>query len=309
MKDEGPDPVDEASTFCELCGLDRDRLGSAGNNAFRVCPDCSSSCCSNCWNQVVGGCLACRPFQLATDDPAGGRRARAIAPLSGVAATPATTTGTRQRATRPFTATEAATAIVGPGGRIARRGLSTAARLGLVAVIALLAVAGARAVTFTGGTVADHDPSTQQAPIVGGPATDGAVSPSAPDATSPGATTRPTAPDDRSGHGGGTPGTTGSGGSGGSDGSSGGGSGGGGGGGGGGGATGGGGSTPAPTDTPAATMTANPTEEPTPTDPPTPAPTDTPTPTDPPTPAPTDTPTPTDPPTPAPTDTPTPDPS
>ena len=56
--------------FCERCGLDTARLGSAGETAFRTCPGCASSCCANCWNQVAGGCLSCRPFSLPGAAPA-----------------------------------------------------------------------------------------------------------------------------------------------------------------------------------------------------------------------------------------------
>ncbi|MGZ8502748.1 MAG: hypothetical protein ACXWW6_07840, partial [Candidatus Limnocylindrales bacterium] len=119
--------MDFGSAFCERCGLDSDRLGSAGASDFRVCPDCSSSTCANCWNQVAGRCLACSPFHLAS---APGRTTRRIAPPDptphAVDATPprgaddAGTASRRSLAARAF-AVEAGVAAV--AGRLTRRGL------------------------------------------------------------------------------------------------------------------------------------------------------------------------------------------
>jgi hypothetical protein len=291
--------VYEASTFCERCGLDRDRLGSAGASEFRVCPECSSSCCSNCWNQVAGRCLACRPFQLVGAGPAGERSGRPT-PIVAAPATkpPSPPTAGRLRTPRAIAATEAAAAVIAtPGGRIARRGLGKAARLALVAVIALVAVVGARAVTFSGGTVSAQHPVATDAPVIDGPSGTDLGGSAAPGATAPARTVAPTGPDDRPGPAGEVPGTAG-GGSGSSDGGASGGS----------GSGGSGGSTP--TSTPGPTATAGPTDDPSPTTEPTPTPTEapTPTPTDEPTPTPTDepTPTPTDEPTSTPTESPAP---
>ncbi len=311
------DPVEDASEFCERCGLDRDRLGSAGASAFNFCPECSSSCCSNCWNQVARACLGCRPLELAS----GGRVARQPRPLTAAVVEPAIA-GTRPApSTATTSAGPAATSdgrlarrfrrrpradrgptIAAPAGRIARRGLGAAARVSVSAAVLLAALVGARVVTVSGGPVSAQGPYVTDGPIVGDPASPDGGSLLAPTGL-PGASGVPATSNGHPGTGHepapGTPGQPGTAGSGG---------GGGGGGGGGTGGGGGGGGTPGTTPTPGPTATAGPTDTPAPTATPDPTPTDTPAPT----PDPTATPDPTpDPPTPTPdpTDTPTPDPT
>ena len=158
--------MDDGSAFCERCGLDSDRLGSAGARDFRVCPDCGSSNCANCWNQVAGRCLACSPFHLASAPTRAPRRIAPAATTQPVTAAPTPRRGAEPR--RPSRATAAARAAAaeagvaagvaaGAGGRLARRGLGKVARLSLFAVIVVAGVVGVRAVTFTGGTVAAQD--------------------------------------------------------------------------------------------------------------------------------------------------------
>ncbi len=155
----------ETSSFCERCGLDRDRLGSAGAREFNVCPDCSSSCCSNCWNQVAGACLACRPFELAGATTAG---AWALRPSTiDLQATQKPSRGDERpssstRSIRPVPAPVApAVAAVADSSAsaktYARRGMAKAARLALVIAVVLAVVVGVRAVNFNGGAVAAQD--------------------------------------------------------------------------------------------------------------------------------------------------------
>jgi hypothetical protein len=157
--------VEDGSAFCERCGLDSDRLGSAGASVFRVCSDCSSSTCANCWNQIAGRCLACSPFQLASasrrasprivlpgDKPIASVVARAVAAEDGVAA---------------------------GAGRRARRSLGKVARTALVAVVVLAAVVGVRAVTIAGGTVAAQEQVGVETLVPASPAASDAATPTA----------------------------------------------------------------------------------------------------------------------------------
>lgn len=200
---EEPDRVDYGSTFCERCGLDSDRLGSAGASDFRVCPDCSSSNCANCWNQVAGRCLACSPFHLASVPL---RTSRRIVPASikppvsagvkppGVATMPprrAANGGVSSSESVVARAVAAGDGVATGAGRLARRGLGKIARVALVAVVVLAAVAGVRAVTTAGGAVASQDqvemllPATPAASDAGG---------GAPEATGPAAQQDPSEP-------------------------------------------------------------------------------------------------------------------
>ncbi len=155
----------ETSSFCERCGLDRDSLGSAGAREFNVCPDCSSSCCSNCWNQVAGACLACRPFELAGATTAGAWALRP--PTIDLEATqkpsrPVERPGSATRSPRPVpTPVAPAVAAVADSSAsartYARRGMAKAARLALVIAVVLAVVVGVRAVNFNGGAVAAQD--------------------------------------------------------------------------------------------------------------------------------------------------------
>ena len=293
--------MDYGSAFCERCGLDGDRLGSAGARDFRVCPDCSSSNCANCWNQVAGRCLACSPFHLAT---APARSTGRIVP-KGVSPLPVEATPSRpaaagappSRASIVARAVPPESGIASGAGRLARRGLGKAVRVSLVAIIALVAAAGVRAVTLTGGAVAAEDPIgvETQAPQLPGASE---LITGSPEASPPGVSQNASEPPAERHHASVATSSSSAGGSGGSGSA------------GGNGANGGGGATPGVTPSPDRTGTPGPRGTPIPTPKPNPTITPTPAPTDPPTPAPTDppTPAPTDPPTPAPTDPPSPEP-
>ncbi len=111
--------LDGSLAFCERCGLDSERLGSAGETAFRTCPDCLSSSCANCWNQVAGGCLSCRPFSLPGAAPARPRWVGAVlvgAQASGtVEPEPSRATRARRRgAAKPRTTADRPVAAAAP---------------------------------------------------------------------------------------------------------------------------------------------------------------------------------------------------
>jgi hypothetical protein len=276
-----PDRVDVSSVFCERCGLDRDRLSSAGARDFRFCPDCSSSTCPNCWNQVAGRCLACSPLRLAAIP------ARAIGhvvppgsqprPPDATPPPPATTSAATSRYSIVARAVPMDDAAAG-SGRLDRRGLRTAVRLSLVGVVVMGAVFGAHAMTLTGaiGTRAQIGVET---PVPQNPGVSDPVGAS-PEASPPAARRGPPESPAERGHARAGAPPSNAGGSGGS-----------------GSGTGGkGGSAPGrtpspePTGTPGPRGTSNPTPRPEPIPTPTPIPTDPPTPaaTDPSTPGPTD---------------------
>lgn len=284
--------MDDGSAFCERCGLDSDRLGSAGASEFRVCPDCSSSTCANCWNQVAGRCLACSPFHLATTAPAATRRIAATfatqRPLVPPSAKPTADAGASPRGSLAARAITAKSGVAAGAGRLARRGLGKAARVSLVVVVAVVAVVGVRAVTFTSGAVAAQDAVDAETLAPEFPVASATII-GAPQTSAPAALQDPSELPAERHHDSGTSSSSNGGGS----------------SGGGGGNNGGnGGNDPTPGVTPSAGPTATPGPGGTPT--PTPGPTATPDPT------PTDTPTPTDAPTdppPPPTDTPAPPPT
>jgi hypothetical protein len=178
---EEPDPVEYGSTFCERCGLDSDRLDSAGASDFRVCPDCSSSTCANCWNQVAGRCLACSPFHLASAPSRVTPRTEpgALRPPLPVGVKSPAIGATRQRrgadvgssskASLVARALAADNGIAAGAGRLARRGLGKVARVALVAVVVLAAVVGVRAVTVAGGAVAAQDQAEGDMLVLGTP--------------------------------------------------------------------------------------------------------------------------------------------
>lgn len=288
--------MDYGSAFCERCGLDSDRLGSAGASDFRICPDCSSSTCANCWNQVAGRCLACSPFHLALAQT---RATRRIAP-AGVTP-PAVDASPPRRAANVGASTRAAIVaravaaedVAAGAGRLARRGLGKAARVLLVGVIVLAAVVGVRAVTFTGGAVAAQDQVGAETPAAEYPTAADPVT-GVPETSAPAAQQDPSEPPAERHHGSAPSVSSNGGGN----------------GGGGGGATPGVTPSPGPTGTPGPRGTPIPTPKPSPTATPAPTPEPTPEPTLEPTPGPTPEPTPEptpppDPPTPEPTPQPT----
>jgi hypothetical protein len=248
---------------------------------------------------MAGRCLACSAFDLSA---ATGRATRRVIPLAAVAeaverSSPARAAHVDGPARVPRVPKSAVSGPVAAGpvaaarpGRL-RRALTRAARLSLVAVVVLAAVAGVRALTVIGGSAPARDQVALETPGPEFPAASLAVGvlpsasarpaqrdPSEPPAELHRGSSASTAP-----NGGPATGT-------------------------GGGGTGGGGPTPGPTPSPVPKWTPGPGATPIPT----PSPTDTPapTPTDSPRPTPTDTPVPTpiDTPTPLPTDSPTPEP-
>jgi hypothetical protein len=260
--------VEYGSTFCERCGLDSDRLGSAGASDFRVCPDCSSSTCANCWNQVAGRCLACSPFDLASAPRRASRRivpagVRSQAPAGvrpqAVGATPprpAANLGVSSRTSVVARAVAAGDGVAAGGGRLVRRGLGNAARIAFVAVIVLAAFVGVRAVTVDGGAVAHPGTVGVEVLVPANPAASDAVT-AAPEASAPAAEQDPSEPPaERHTRSGTAPSSNGGGSSGGGNGA---------GGGNGVGGNGGGGSTPRPPGTPIPTPNPNPTATPVPT--------------------------------------------
>ncbi len=259
----GPDRVEDGSSFCESCGLDSDRLGSAGASDFRVCPDCSSSTCANCWNQVAGRCLACSPFHLAS---APARPTRRIVPASlnpaPVAAAPPRQAANPARSPLGSGVGRAVAAdggIVSGAGRVGRRGLGKAARFSLVAVVALAAVASVRAVTLTGAVTAQDEVGVET--LAPEPLATSDPATGVPKASAPTALQDPSEPPAERHHGSGTAASSTAGGSSGT---------------GGGGGGGGGGPTPGATPSPGPSGTPGPrgTPIPTPSKPPaTPAPT------------------------------------
>ena len=78
------DDFDEPTTFCERCGVNRERFGLVPDLYIRTCTTCGAATCGNCWNLTAASCLACTPFRL---PPGTGRVAEPPAVPSPVGAT------------------------------------------------------------------------------------------------------------------------------------------------------------------------------------------------------------------------------